>query len=390
MKKRYKFLQTGDLHVGAGRGIWGQEETLRRARFIFRAILETALAEKCDSIIIAGDVFDAKTVPAAERELVVDCLVRISAQVPVYVISGNHDLLSEEESHVNLLHVLSESQRVNNLFVANSHVPSTWQAAKGLKIIGASCGLSESQEWVDKYVSTIKKEDGQHIFVGHAMIRGCAMNDKGRRQKGDDRALTLAGASENEAVVYWCYGDIHARQPLPTLAAGAHGWYAGSPIQINFGEERDRGCLLVTLETNDNEEWAYRGKRYVRLDDKEFSGLSCAPLVQVTRQEQLEDLPPNALLSLGAGLVLSEAQRAQVVKKYKVLVDNTLPTVDLQDVLMGEDGQILAFDPLQSSIAEVEEEVLRDGASLSDVSRQELRKIVGLGIDRFRNRSYLT
>lgn len=390
MKKRYKFLQTGDLHVGAGRGIWGQEETLKRARFIFRAILETALSEKCDSVIIAGDIFDAKTVPAAERELVVECLVRIASNLPVYVISGNHDLLSEEESHVNLLNVLSESGQVKNLFVSSSHVPSTWSAAPGLKIIGASCGLSESQEWVDTYTSSLKKEEDRYIFVGHAMIRGCAMNDKGRRQKGDDRSLTLADASENEAVIYWCYGDIHARQPLPTLAAGAHGWYAGSPIQINFGEDRDRGCLLVTMETTDEGEWSYRGKRYVRLDDKEFGGLSCAPLIQVTRQEQLEDLPPNALLSLGAGLVLSEAQRAQVVKSFKVLVDNTLPVADLQDVLLNDDGQILAFDPLQSSIADVEEEVLRDGASLSDVSRQELRKIVGLGIDRFRNRSYLT
>ena len=387
--KRYKFLQTGDLHVGAGRGIWGQEETLRRARFIFRALLETALAEKCNSIVIAGDIFDAKTVPAEERELVVEWLIRIAAAIPIYVISGNHDLLSEESSHVNLLHVLASSGQIPNLHVANSHTPEVWEAGPGLRIVGASCGLSESQTWVDNYIPTLKREDAQYIFVGHATVRGCTRNDKGWRPRQDDRALSLELASENDAVVYWCYGDIHLRQPLPTLAAGAHGWYAGSPIQINFGEDRDRGVLIVALD-NTEEGWSYRGKRYLRLDDKTFGDLNCNPLVKVDTQEQLENLPPNALLSLGPGLVLSEAQRALVVKTFKVVTDSTLPSVNMQDVPFGEDGQILAFDPLQSSIADVEEEVLRDAASLSDVARQELKKIVGLGIDRFRNRSYLT
>lgn len=386
-KSRYRILQTGDIHIGAIRNLLGQEEALRRARFIFAAIAETAKAERCDAVIIAGDLFDSKTLPAEEREVVVQALIQLSSFVDVYVISGNHDTLSESASHVNLLHVIAETQQLPHLHVASSTKESVWEATEGLFIVGASCHLSEDQAWVDNYTSTLRREDGQYIFVGHASIRGCARNDKGWKPRNDDRALSLAVASENEAVVYWCYGDIHMRQPLPTLAAGAHGWYAGSPIQMNFGEESDRGCLIIALDKTPSG-WVYRGKRYIRLDDKRFGDMTCAPLVHVTRQEQLEDLPADALLSFASGLVLSDSQRERAVKQFKVVVDSTLPQLEGSGFL--PEGQMESFDPLSAPMEIVEEEVLREATNLSDDSRRELKMIVGLGVDRFRNRSFLT
>lgn len=386
-KNRIRFLQTGDLHIGAGRAIWGQEEVLARGRFLFEALLATAIAEDCAAILITGDVFDAKTVTVEERELVTHYMLAMAKQLPVYMISGNHDLLTEGgNSHVNLFAVLSENN-IPNLFVASTQRPSFWELAPGLTVIGASCSLSESQSWVDNFAATLPA-NGQYIFMGHATVRGCTRNDKGWRPRNDDRALTLADASLNTSVIYWAYGDIHLRQPLPTLGVGANGWYAGSPIQINFGEDTDRGCLIVALDNNDGQ-WAYRGKKYRRLDDKEFNGFRVAPLCHVTTQEQLDNLPSNALVSLAAGLVLTESQRDQVVKNFRVVVDSTLPDVQEQNVLM-LDGQIVAFDPLVSPVEEVEQEVMRDGDALSEAARQELRKIVTSGVERFRNRSYLT
>lgn len=391
--KRFRFLQTGDVHVGRGRAIWGAANCLVRAEQTFDALFAAAAENKCDAVLICGDLFDTKNVTIKERELVTRKLFQYAGAdgIPTYIIPGNHDLTTDTESNLDYLAAISDAEEAPNLYVANARQVYEWKAAEGLAIIGAPIGFSEHQAEVESITDGLDK-DRQFIFMGHGTIQGCMRNDANWRpsEAEDAKRLSLRQAAANAPqVIWWAYGDIHKRQPLPTLPKGANGWYAGSPIQQDFGETEDRGCLVIALDQTPNG-WIYRGRRYVRLDgpDSAFD-----PLVTILHESQIASLPPKAFIRLGRGLVLSEKRHEQVVKEYKVVEDRSTPAA-LRDVgstaQQDELSPLEVFDPLLADLSVVEREVLADLVANDGLVESESKKVVGLAVERFRSRTYLT
>jgi DNA repair exonuclease SbcCD nuclease subunit len=386
MSTRWRFLQTGDLHIGRGRARWGEKEALNRSALLFDVIYKTAKAEKCHAVLITGDVFDTKAVTNGERELVARKFAQYagSTGIPTYVIPGNHDLTTAKTGNLDYLAEISGSGEMPNLHVAHSEKVEVWDAAPGLSVIGAPVGFSENQAWVDEYAQSLPK-DRYFIFMGHATVAGCVRNDMGWKppEQEDSRRLSLAAAAKAAPqVVFWAYGDIHKRQKLPTLPAGSNGWYAGSPIQMDFGEEPDRGALVVVMESKAGA-WSYVGKRYVRFDTPE-NGF--AALIKVTSADQVDSLPKNAYLLIDKDVVLSTEQHKQVVGTFKVVEDRSTP--ELQ-VPQGQ-AAMEVVDPLLADLALVEKEVLAGLASTAPHTEAEAKKVVGMAIERFRERTYVS
>lgn len=396
---RFRFLQTGDIHVGRGRNSWGAQVSLARSRQLFAALYETAAREKCHAVLINGDVFDAKSVTHAERELVSRCLAE--APLPTYVIPGNHDLIKPGTSNLDFLAEITENtDEIPNLHVAFADKPAVWYAdhpaaddTPSLRILGAPVEFSEDQAWIESWVTSIDPND-EYIFMGHATVFACVRNDaKWRPEASKDKGISLAKAGRATQVKWWSFGDIHRRQKLPTLPEGANGWYAGSPIQMDFGEEPDRGALIVAIDFNDRRGWHFKGKRYVRLDtdDSPF-----APLVTVLRPEELDALPKDALIRLAKGLVLPEKRHEQVVKTLKVVDDRSTPEKALRARVSDADDDaepqpLEAFDPLLADLSAVEAEVLADLPHADDkVVRGEARKVVAHAVDRYRERTFVS
>ena len=84
-----KFIHLSDLHIGKHVNALSMIED---QEYILKQILKIIDEETPDGVIIAGDVYD-KPVPSAEAvELFDDFIVRLSKRdLPVYIISGNHD-----------------------------------------------------------------------------------------------------------------------------------------------------------------------------------------------------------------------------------------------------------------------------------------------------------
>ena len=389
MKNRFRVLQTGDLHIGAGRAVWGNEDARGRGEFLFNKLISVAVERKVDAVLITGDVFDAPSLTVPELELVTEKMVRLAAVCKVFVISGNHDVTKNKECNLSYLQALADTKEIPNLFVAPMNQPREWDVADGLTVVGASSPLSEDQSWVDAYAAACD-DSKQRIFMGHATIRGCVRNDFGWRPQEETaaRSLSLAEASQNTSIIWWAYGDIHTAQPLPTLATGANGWYAGSPIQVDFGNDPGKGALVVTFDKTDGE-WSYKGRKFVSFDEDPDA---LPHLVTVHSLEELEKVPKNALLKLGRGMVLSESERERVVRTFKVVVDYTRPKVEGQEVLLDETGRLAIFDPLVASHEEVYHEVIPEASikDLSEFSQTEMKDVVVAAVDRFRSRIFLT
>lgn len=378
----FRFLQTGDIHVGKNRLTLGETDALKRGELLFEALYREADNNKCHAVLITGDIFDVKDVTNRERELVARMLAKYAGRdgIPTFVIPGNHDQTTKSTGNLDFLAEISKAGEIANLHVAFSTREELWDAAPGLKVIGAPCILSEDQKWVEDYVAKLP-QDTYFVFMGHGSISGCVRNDSGNTAPGDKLSLAKASASAPQ-VVYWAYGDIHKRQPLPTLAPGAKGFYAGSPIQMDFGELPDRGVLIVRLDEKDGA-WSYRGQRYVRIDTPE-NGFK--PMITVYREEDLDSVPKDVLLKIDQKVVLSKDRRDQVMRTYKVMEDYSLPPI-----VNNENTTFVTemVDPLTADVRAVEENVTASFQG-SKEAKAEMSKVVSGAVDRFRNRSYVS
>lgn len=85
------FFHLSDLHIGRQLHRYNLKED---QRVILREVVNYAKDLRPDAVVIAGDIYD-KSVPSAEAVSVFDefltALSQITPQIPVLIISGNHD-----------------------------------------------------------------------------------------------------------------------------------------------------------------------------------------------------------------------------------------------------------------------------------------------------------
>ena len=84
-----KFIHLSDLHIGKK---VNEFSMLEDQKYIFDKIISIIEQQKVDGVWIAGDIYD-KSIPSREAVQVFDdFLTKIASKnIPVFVISGNHD-----------------------------------------------------------------------------------------------------------------------------------------------------------------------------------------------------------------------------------------------------------------------------------------------------------
>jgi DNA repair exonuclease SbcCD nuclease subunit len=104
-------LHTADIHLDSDSDGSAHHE---RSRHVFRQIVDLALADEVDLLLIAGDLFDHNRVPDATIGFVRAELDR--RRQPVVILPGNHDALYANAIHdrhdftagVNHVHVIRQ------------------------------------------------------------------------------------------------------------------------------------------------------------------------------------------------------------------------------------------------------------------------------------------
>jgi DNA repair exonuclease SbcCD nuclease subunit len=90
-----RLLHTADVHLGARHADLGERAVAQRERQFaaFVAIVDLALAEKVDLVLVAGDLFDSNVQPRRSVERVVGELKRlVEARIRTVVAPGTHDV----------------------------------------------------------------------------------------------------------------------------------------------------------------------------------------------------------------------------------------------------------------------------------------------------------
>jgi DNA repair protein SbcD/Mre11 len=228
-----KLLLFADLHLDAPFA-WARPETarLRRAnrRETLTRILALADAERVDAILSAGDLFEHDRVTPDTIAFLQASFARTDRRV--VLAPGNHDWLSARSPYA----VTDWSPNVH-IFQEASLMPLT--LADGLTLWGAAHRAPAN---TDGFFAGFRPDrEGIHLALAHASERSLlGWQEAGKQPHAPFDAAEIAEAGLSHAFL----GHYH----LPRDAEGHT--YPGNPDPLEFGEDGDRGAVLVDVNAD--------------------------------------------------------------------------------------------------------------------------------------------
>lgn len=229
-----KFIHCADLHLDSPFKSKSHlapkifEDVQNSAYESFKKIVDIALKEEVDFLLIVGDLFDNENRTLRAEVFLKEQFKRLEKeQIFVYIVHGNHDPLTERITDDWPDNVLVFSNRVE-----------TYQAitkeGETINIHGFSYQNNASYEnKIDEYPSS-QGANGIHIGMLHGTYSKSSTKDRYTEFILEDLKSKLYH--------YWALGHIHERQELSDMPP-IH--YSGNIQGRHFGEQGEKGCLLV-------------------------------------------------------------------------------------------------------------------------------------------------
>ncbi|HTV03712.1 MAG TPA: exonuclease subunit SbcD [Luteitalea sp.] len=248
-----KVLHTSDWHAGK---LWKGRSRLDELAAVLDDLAHAIERDRIDLVLMTGDIFDTPS-PSADAERLVFGFFRRVGRLgtPSVVIAGNHDSPTRVEAWGQLAELAQ---------VTTAGLPKV--AARGGCVrvetrAGLACvamvpfapvarlvsaqQLGEAPERAPgRYAAEMRRlvartcdgfEPGAvNLLLAHTHVEGARLAGTERRvHVTDDWAASVDTFPAHAQ--YVALGHVHLHQSLDAAAAPA--WYAGSPMQLDFGEE---------------------------------------------------------------------------------------------------------------------------------------------------------
>ena len=245
-----KLLHLSDLHLGKR---VNEISMLPDQKYILSQILTIASETAPDAVLIAGDVYD-KTVPPAEAvTLFDDFLVSLSnLQIPVFLISGNHDsperlafaarLLRAKNIHISPVY----DGTLSPITLHDAHGEAEFYLLPFLK--PAHVRRYFPEECIETYtdacrvaLSNLPETGSRRILLAHQFVTGS--------ETCESEEISIGGSDNVDAAVfdgfdYVALGHLHGPQNVgcPRIR------YCGTPLKYSFSEaDHHKSVTVVKL-----------------------------------------------------------------------------------------------------------------------------------------------
>lgn len=234
----FTFVHCADLHLDSPfEGLHAVEpeiaRALRRATFqAFDNIIDLAIREKADFLIVAGDVYDSAYRSLYAQVRFRDSLRRAAdAGLQCFVAHGNHDPLSGWDAELSLPESVHRfGGRVERL-----------AARRGKETLAHLYGISyPAREVRENLIPQFPRDTDGPFAIG--VLHGNVGGDPNH----DNYAPCSLADLQSCPVHYWALGHIHQarilREADPCVV------YPGTPQGRSIREPEARGCFLVRVE----------------------------------------------------------------------------------------------------------------------------------------------
>ena len=243
MGEMIKFLHCADLHLDSPfKGLSSLPEGLFKrlsesAFLSFRRLIDIAISEKVDFVIIAGDLYDSGNRSLKAQSFLKNCFTRLeNHNINVYISHGNHDPLDGQ--WVDL-----DWPKNVHFFKGNS-IQSVHFEKNGKKLACLHGFSYETAAVTDNRTLQYpeKKDDLYHIGILHGQADGYSGHSR--------YAPFLVTELLKKGYDYWALGHIHKRMDLSTDPPVR---YSGNIQGRHSGETGEKGGYIVTLNGSEAE-----------------------------------------------------------------------------------------------------------------------------------------
>ena len=241
-----RFLHAADVHLDSPCS--SRSETVRQklrdaSRLAFRRLVDLALAERVDAVLIAGDLFDDERLSFQTERFLLEQLHRLdSKEIPVVYATGNHD-----PGRAGLRSV--ELPWPGNVTIARDRTPvriaiegaGRESGDRELRGMVTAAGHETATERGD--LSTVfQTPEGRlaEVAVLHTQVVD-SPGSAAHQSYAPSQLDGLRGSGHD----YWALGHVHKRSVL-CEHPGIH--YSGNLQGRTYGERGAKGCLLVEVK----------------------------------------------------------------------------------------------------------------------------------------------
>ncbi len=235
-------------------------------------VVAIAEAEDADLVLHSGDLFDRQLPPVEALRIGLGGLVRLTAagRRPVVVVAGNHDSPELFDTlapflapfGVHLVGKIRPPDEGGVLRLDTAAGPAHIAGFPFLRAAQVVDFMAATDRWYGEYADRVRRVTeayanalsapagrGEATFlVGHFMVGGVKIDTAGPRGERDlhiGQAYAATEAAVPATIDYVALGHIHAPQPVPGALVPAE--YAGSLLQLDFGESGEtKRVVLVT------------------------------------------------------------------------------------------------------------------------------------------------
>ena len=273
-----KFIHTSDWHLGRR---FHSRDLLPAQEQFLDWLLETAVAESVDAVLVAGDIYD-RSQPPGDAVALLDSAVWGFAQagIPLIMTAGNHDspvrldygkrLFAEQGIHIRA----DLAGSMEPVVITDQHGPVGVYGIPYLHpdIVGEELGAERSHESVLSAVAERISRDAKARGLERTVVSAHAFITGGDRSESE-LDIRVGGADNAAAGIfdginYVALGHLHGPQVVNLPDSETTLAYSGSPIAFSFGErDHSKSIALVELDRSgvvSLERVAVPGQRSVR------------------------------------------------------------------------------------------------------------------------------
>lgn len=261
-------LHTSDWHIGKRIGRYDRIEEFRE---VVAEVAAIADEESVDIVLHSGDLFDRPVPPIEALDVAFDGLVKLSGggKRPVVVIAGNHDSAGFFEAlrpflvgqNIYLVGDIKRPDRGGVLELVTDSGPAVVSCFPFLREGRAFHVWDEIEEHYKKYADRLQAiseaysehagriagSDAVQFLVAHFLVGGVKVHGHGAPRGERQLHMGEAYAATSEAIPpgpqYVALGHIHAPQPVPGAKVPAE--YAGSLLELDFGEAGEEKRVVI-------------------------------------------------------------------------------------------------------------------------------------------------
>lgn len=265
-----RFFHLSDLHIGK---LLYRYNLTQDQRVILGQIVALAKQEKPDAILMAGDIYD-KPVPSAEAVALFDdfltALSEITPQIPILIISGNHDsaqrleyassILKKERVYVAGMPPQGKQEHIRKVtlsddagevdfyllpFIRPAMVRCAFDDAENEALVkkARESGRSEYDVYFEALLKREKIDTSRrNVLLTHQFF----VSGTYAPERTDSEIMTVGTLDQIDTghlsvFDYVAMGHIHR----PQKCGSAHFRYSGCPMAYSVSEEKDEKAITV-------------------------------------------------------------------------------------------------------------------------------------------------